>query len=55
MAHTIDLDAYHLVDCFVAYKRSFYKISANLKTYSTKNIIPDPKGTIFYSPARPGC
>ena len=23
MAHTIDLDAYHLVDCFVAYKRSF--------------------------------
>lgn len=47
MAHTIDLDAYHLVDCFVAYKRSFYKISANLKTYSTKNIIPDPKELSF--------
>ena len=50
MAHTIDLDAYHLVDCFVAYKRSFYKISANLKNVFNQEYYTGSQGNYLLFP-----
>ena len=50
MAHTIDLDAYHLVDFFRGLQAQFLQDLGRRKTYSAKNIIPDPKGTIFFIP-----
>ena len=50
MAQTIELDSYHIFDCFVAYKRSFYKISANLKNVFNQEYYTGSQGNNLLFP-----